>query len=143
MKKPPPLDPANGLSKSYEQMKPAAPAATWGDVKDAFGSKAVDTGSINLDLSTSEGVRNRGRLGEMLKAHHSRQAAESVQRDSKVPTVRMRTSNGTERQVPERIAERAGRNGLREVPSRSPTLRYVHGQWFRRVGKEWCLERSE
>lgn len=133
MKNPPPLDPRNGVSTTYDEVmateKP--PLATWSDVKSAFGEDAVNTGTVNLDLSTPDGVKNRGKLQEMVKKHMGYEAARGLKRDAAVETVQMRTSDGGIKPVPERLAERAESKGFRVVPRRKATSRWMNGEWVR------------
>lgn len=142
MKKPPPLLPQNGVSTTYEEVvsQTRTPLASWSDVKSAFGERAVDTGSVNLDLKTKDGLRNRQKLVEMTMPHYRQEGRRSETRNAKVATTKMRLPNGTLRQVPEGSAARAERNGLRAVSGRNPHLRYVRGVWYRRQGSEWRVD---
>ena len=142
MRKPPPLLPQNGISTTYSEVvsQTRTPISTWSDVKAAFGEQAVETGSVNLDLKTRDGLKNRRKLVEMTMPHYAQESWRGQNRDAKVPTVKMRLPNGASRRVPEGSAARAERNGLRAVSGRNPHLRYLNGQWFRRYGTEWRLD---
>lgn len=139
MKNPPPLLPENGVSTTYEQVvgQTRTPLATWSDVKSAFGEQAVDSGSVNLDLKTKDGFKNRQKLVEMTMPHYRQEHRRSETRNAKVATVKMRLPDGALRRVPEGSAARAERNGLRAISGRNPHLRYFNGRWFRRFGTEW------
>ena len=80
------------------------------------------------------------RMLQMNEEHYRKQAAYSEARSSEKPRVTMLDSRGRVRRVFEGHAERAEQKGYRTVPTRKPTLRYVGGVWYRRVGNDWVPE---
>ena len=137
--KAPPLDPSNGVSTTYDAVlsEYRPPTATVADAVAAFGEQTAVTGSINLDLNTPDGRKNRGILAEMVAPDMRVSGERGAKRSAAFPTVTMRQPDGALRSVPEAVAERAEANGMRVVERRNPMLRYVNGLWYRRVRGEW------
>ena len=142
MKPLPPLDPSSGISTTYEAVVGdyKAPEATVGDALAAFGPDTAASGNINLDLSTDEGRKNRGRLAEMLAPDLRRSGERGAKRNATIPTVTMKQPDGATRVVPEMVAARAEANGMRVVEKRRPTLKFYKGTWFRWLRGEWVLD---
>lgn len=120
----------SGADLSFsEASAPTTPVATWSEVGAAFGQKAIETKTVNLDMATSEGRRNRGRMSEMLKDYMRKTAEQSVTRNGLIPKVAMRTTDGLRREIPERLAGRAEHKGFR-VAARPKGRRLTPGETF-------------
>lgn len=106
---------------AHKKVKDTMPS--WGDVKDAFGQGAVDTGVVNLDPETVEGSRNRGLLSEMMQPNMRAEsdAGESIQ----LKKVRLYDDANRPHDVPEITAQsiiEQGKlhDGKRAIPKEVP-----------------------
>lgn len=105
-----------------QKAKRALPSKS--DVKEAFGEAAARTGHVNLDMSTDEGRRNRGKLLDMMQPWARAESARGELMQQEVEKVPMRNPAGERVMLPASHEEAAEARGFR-------TAR--RGRWTERV----------
>lgn len=139
--KPSPEQVAKALERGKEAADVISSKPSWSDyaaegvLKDSPIER--EDGTFEASVNGHEAVV---KMLQMNEEHYQKQARYSEARTAEKPRVAMVDSRGRRRYVVEAHAERAENKGYRLVPVRKPTLRYMHGQWYRRVGNDWVPE---
>ena len=76
---------------------------TWGDIRDAFGEKAVTSKKVNLDPATSEGRTNRGKMMDMMAPAWRQEAVRG--QSVTIPKTKLYNKRGEKVEAPVSTAE--------------------------------------
>ena len=98
---------------------------SWGEIKSAFGEKAVTDKKINLDMNTREGRANRGKLLDMMVPAWRKEAHRGQEFSKNTEVTYLRDKQGRRKVAPVEMADRMARaqnlvpdSGLRFGPPR-------------------------
>ena len=90
--------------------KASAAMPSWGEIKTAFGEDAVATRKINLDPKTPDGLKNRGKLLDMMMPAWQAEADRGMKFSERMEKKILYDKQGRRRVAPAEMADRIARH---------------------------------